>query len=135
IGQPLHRIRRLSEALSAFAAYNSNKSALLTSTLLAIVSHLASALAWWFALMLLGGRTGFLALVAICCMLTIVRTLPLTPMGLGIADGAAEFLFNSVGVAEGAELQMLMRAVMAVILLGSGLAYLQYGRAEAAGNV
>jgi uncharacterized membrane protein YbhN (UPF0104 family) len=57
-------------------------------------------------------------------MLLIVRTISVTPMGLGITDGIAESLYGMMGISAGAETQMLIRIAAVLIFLLCGVAFL-----------
>lgn len=56
-------------------------------------------------------------------ILLVLTSLPITPLGIGVADGAAEFLFGMVGLSAGAELQMFIRAMIVIVLIVSGISY------------
>ncbi len=113
----------VAKTLTVFSLYRHHTAALSVAMCLAILTQLANALSWWLALQALGAAPGLLAIVAICAALTLIRTLPLVPLGLGVADLAAETLFGWVDVSLGAEAQMMMRALALLTLLLSGLFY------------
>jgi uncharacterized membrane protein YbhN (UPF0104 family) len=51
--------------------------------------------------------------------------IPLTPLGIGVTDGAAAELFARAAMPGGAAVTMLLRAVFVVICLGCGVALLK----------
>ncbi len=118
---------RMLAALTRFAAA---RRALVGSIGLAILSHVLSCVAWWLAFEALGDPPSIGVVAAITSILVIARTLPITPMGLGVTDGLAEALYRSFGVSLGSEAQMLIRATAILIFLASGLAFVFGARIE-----
>jgi uncharacterized membrane protein YbhN (UPF0104 family) len=82
------------------------------------------AMATYLSLLALGADDPSLAaVIAITCMLNLVWMVPITPLGLGVTDTAAEFLFALIGISVGAEQQMLIRLFGVLLSLAGGLAF------------
>jgi uncharacterized protein (TIRG00374 family) len=116
----------VTNTLDALRIYGQHKLALVVSVLLSILSHLCMCIAWCLGMIVFGIAPPVLGVVAGTSMLLIVRTLPLTPMGLGITDGIAESLYGMMGISTGAEIQMLIRIVTVLIFLLCGVAFLYH---------
>ena len=111
-------------ALDALRAYRSNRSAVTGAVGISIVGHLITAVACYLAVVALGDRPSMIGVLAITTALNLIRMIPITPLGLGVADGAAEVLYAQIGLSNGAELQMLTRVVSVLLFTGAGLAFL-----------
>ncbi len=117
------RLRWLAEAIDAGRAYARHKWALAAAIGLSMFGHAVTAGAACLALAALGDSPPPLDVLAITSALNLVRMIPITPMGLGVADGAAEMLFALIGLSSGAELQMLLRVLSVLLFLGAGLSF------------
>jgi len=122
----LGRIRFFSEFVDALRSYRSHHLALATVILMSIVGHFLMVVASCFALAALGLEFTVLAVAIVTPILIVIRFIPLTPLGLGVTDYAAEELYSMVELAGGAEVQMLLRGTWILVLLLSGLAF--FGR-------
>ncbi len=114
--------------LDALELYTRHKTALLVSIALSAAGHLFTCAAWLFAMRLIGVDSGIPGVIAVTSLLTVVRTIPLTPLGLGVTDSLAEGMYSLIGISAGAELQMLVRLVSIAVFLACGVAFL--GRSE-----
>lgn len=124
LGRLQTRVAPLAEALRL---YTRHPRAVLASLVISVGGHLLTCLATALCLRALGAQDlPWSGLVAITCSVNLIRMLPLTPMGLGVTDGAAEALFALIGLSLGAEQQMLQRAMAALLFLVCGLAF--FGR-------
>lgn len=119
----LRRFRHLTQFVDSFSAYRQSHGVLLAAVLLSVVAHFLTCLGACLSLVILGMPFPWIAIMAITPLVIVVRSLPITPLGLGVSDGAAEALYAWVGVGGGAETQMLMRAVAVLLLFLAGLAF------------
>ena len=119
----LRRVSLLSIFIDALAAYRTKHRELLIVVVLSIVAHFLVTIVACFGLMAMGIEFSFLAVATVTPLLIFIRFIPLTPLGLGITDAAGEEFYNLVGIAGGAENQMLLRATWIILLLLCGLAY------------
>jgi len=124
IGARRPRLSWLAESADALHAYARRKDALAVAVGVSMLGHALSAAAACVGLAALGETPPVLGVFAVTSMLNLVRMIPLTPLGLGVADGAAEFLFGLLGLSHGAELQMLTRVLSMGIFLLAGLSFL-----------
>lgn len=120
----LARIQFLARAFDALLVYRHHRLSLTCAVMISVVGHFSSCIAACFGLAALGFSPPLLAVTTVMPLLIIIRMIPLTPLGLGVTDGAAEELFGLIGLPGGAEVQMLLRASGVLIFLFSGLAYL-----------
>lgn len=114
----------LGKFISAAGVYRNHPSIVVYALGISIAGHLITCFAWYLAMRALDDPPLASMIVVITPILLVLRTLPLTPMGLGVTDGAAESLYNQIGIGIGAESQMLMRFINLVILAIAGLAFL-----------
>ena len=121
----LTRFAPVARTLGAFREYENHKMALLLSIGLACLSHCFVCLAWYLSIVSLGELPSVGQVIATTSILTIVRTIPITPLGLGVTDGLAEAIYRLFAITTGAEAQMLIRIVNSLILVLSGLAFLK----------
>ena len=123
---PLARLWRMAvvaSAIDALRAYARRKRAVVAAVAVSILGHGFTALASYFAIVALGDAPPLLGVLAITTVLNLVRMIPITPLGLGVADGAAEVLYAQIGLTNGAELQMLTRIISMLIFMFAGLAF------------
>lgn len=125
----IRKLGFVADTLDALRLYGQHKIALVVSVLLSILGHLCMCVAWCLSMIVFGIDPPVIGVVAGTSILTIVRTVPLTPMGLGITDGIAEILYGMIDISTGAELQMLIRIVTVLIFLLCGFTFL-YRRAQ-----
>lgn len=121
LGDRVRPVRALFDALEEFR----HRRGLLAEALaLSVLAHLASCVSMYFGFRALGAPVSMVEATAITPLVTLTSILPVTPLGIGVADLVAEDLFQRVGVGSGAEATMLVRAVTAVLCLASGIAFL-----------
>ena len=89
-----------------------------------MVGHFGLCLAAWCGMVALREPVSLMAISTVTPLVTVLRILPLSPLGLGITDAAAEGLYPLVGLQGGAENQMLMRGVFILMSLVCGIAFL-----------
>lgn len=124
----LRRFRLIDRAVRAAGIYRGRYRILASAVLLSLVAHCGVCVATCFALLSLGCSAPIAAVFAVTPVILISRTIPLTPLGLGVSDGLAAFLYPLVGLDGGAEVQMLLRAMIVFVFLTCGLAYLVPGK-------
>jgi len=120
----LRRIRVLTRLLDAFALYKDHAGALILSLAISVLGHLFTCIAWGFGIMALGYAVPVIGVLAVTPLLLVLRSIPTTPLGLGVTDSAAEILYQLIGTPVGAELQMFIRVISVVIFLVCGVAFL-----------
>jgi uncharacterized membrane protein YbhN (UPF0104 family) len=119
----IRRFEFTSQLASSFSLYRNFAGKLLVSLVASVVAHLINCIAWYLGLLVLGHDVSILAIFMLTPILLVLISLPITPLGIGVADGAAEYLFALIGISVGAELQMLMRVMTLVVLILSGSAF------------
>lgn len=124
----LRKIRPLAKFLEALTEYREHPATLFHAIALSVVGHFLTCVAMYFGLSALGISSSLMTVTVVTPLVIAIRFLPLTPLGLGISDGAAESLYSTMGIEGGAEVQMLLRATMIIILLCCGIGY--YFRVE-----
>ncbi|MBN01912.1 MAG: hypothetical protein CMJ77_22625 [Planctomycetaceae bacterium] len=117
----LQRINRLSKAIDR---YREHPIQLTGALLLSMVGHFCLCLAAWCGMIALRQQVALLAISTVTPLVTVLRILPLSPLGLGFTDAAAEELYPLVGMEGGAENQMLVRGVFILVSLLCGVAFL-----------
>lgn len=115
------RINRLVKAIEHYRKYPIQ---LGMSLILSMVGHFGLCLAAWCGMVALREPVSLMAISTVTPLVTVLRILPLSPLGLGITDAAAEGLYPLVGLQGGAENQMLMRGVFILMSLVCGIAFL-----------
>jgi glycosyltransferase 2 family protein len=120
----------LGRLVDAGAAYRRHKSRLFAAILIGCCTHVLFALAFWNITRGLPLAKPALAEMFVVTPLSMAAgTIPLTPSGLGIAEGAAGKLFQSAGYPEGdGFLVGLTFRVMTYVMAGLGGVY--YARAR-----
>ena len=107
----------------AFQTYREDTGALVSATLLSMVAHLLTSLAACAGLAVLGQSFSWITVAAITPVVIFARFVPVTPMGLGVSDSVAEALYDMSGISGGAEVQMLLRATMVLLLVSGGISF------------
>jgi len=120
------------ETAGALARYRRRAPALAVGLLVSIASHVFNAIAAWGALIALGVAGELLGVLAATPLVVLAKALPIVPAGLGIAEGVAAELYPALGLAAGAEAQILLRATYTV-LFGTGALAMIACRARSAG--
>ena len=108
---------------SAFQAYRGDTRALTRATLLSMLAHLMTSLAACSGLAGLGLTFSWVSVATVTPLVIFARFLPLTPMGLGVSDSVAEYFYELSGISGGAEVQMLLRASMVIVLVLGGISF------------
>jgi len=126
------RVSLVDKVVRAMQVYRTHRGALAWGLLLSIIGHLGVCVAACFALLSLSYPVTVVAVVTVTPIVTMSRTIPLTPLGLGVSDSVAALLYPLVGLDGGAEVQMLLRATIVLVFLACGLAYFK-GRQEVLG--
>jgi len=119
----LRRISLLAIFIDALATYRGKHRELLIVVVLSLVAHFLVTIGACFGLMAMEIDFSFFAVAAVTPLLIFIRFIPLTPLGLGVTDAAGEEFYNLVGIAGGAENQMLLRATWVILLLVCGFAF------------
>lgn len=109
---------------AALTEYGQHPGPLTVAIALSAAGHLANFAGFYFGFLTLGLNPALLPVLALSPLVTFVRGLPTTPMGLGIADWAGEALYASIHLADGAEVVMLNRIVTFGIAAACGFLFL-----------
>jgi hypothetical protein len=96
---------------------------LLVAFFLSIAAHLAITAGYYYAFRAIGASPPPLAVLAISPLLTLLRSVAITPMGLGVMEWSADLLYAATGQHEGAEAVMLIRLVGLMFALVCGLLF------------
>ncbi len=99
------------------ALYNGSKWALAGCLVLSLASNVLVAISLAAADRVLGGGVSWMASLFVGPLVVLANCLPFTPGGLGVAEAAASELFQQVGSADGAEMMLAIRLVMATLSL------------------
>jgi uncharacterized membrane protein YbhN (UPF0104 family) len=118
------RFESIERFATAVAAYRGHKATLGAAFALSCFGHIAGAIAAVFAFRGLGASPGLLTVLAIQPLVTLARVVPLTPLGLGVADAAAEELYGIGGSSLGAEVSMILRAAQVLVALAGLVTWL-----------
>ncbi len=110
---------------NSFVAYREHPTVLVQAAAMTIVAHLFVSIGACLGLVAMNINFSWLVVFAITPLITFIRFIPLTPLGLGVADVASEELYTLLGISGGAENQMLGRFIWIVVLLVCGLAFLR----------
>ncbi len=113
----------LAQWVTAFQAYRGDTGSLARATVLSILAHLMTSLAACSGLASLGISFSWISVATVTPLVIFARFLPVTPMGLGVSDSVAEYFYDLSGINGGAEVQMLLRATMVIILVTGGISY------------
>lgn len=115
---------KLSARLAAAFEWPSHqRSSLVMVALLSLATHLCNAFSFACALTALGQAPSLAIVAAVAPAIILSSVVPLTPLGLGVADTVAQTLFATAGVPNGANATMLGRATWLLLSLICGLAY------------
>ena len=120
----LKKWTRLRSFMTSLSAHRHHHGAVAQAIVVSMLGHFVNCISWFVGLALMGYHISLVGVVAVTAIVSIVRTIPITPMGLGVSDGVAEAVYRMVGVPVGAELQMIVRAVGMLVLLACGLAFI-----------
>jgi uncharacterized membrane protein YbhN (UPF0104 family) len=111
----------------AAAAFASHQGWLATGRafLIAIGTHLLNAANFVFAFSLLHVQANGLRVMLLAPLVILASTLPLAPLGLGVADAMAAAVYAAAGNSAGAAATMLIRVVSVSVSAVCGLALLR----------
>lgn len=121
---PWARIHRVVES---FGQYRAHKSALMASFLISLASHGAAIAAAWFAFQLFHEAVPLLTVFALTPLINLSGVIPITPLGLGVADSVAAELYQWAQWSKGAETTMVLR-IVTVMLSSLGVIGFIYSR-------
>jgi uncharacterized protein (TIRG00374 family) len=122
--RPFYKWKVLGTFMDALGEYRHQKAALAKSLALSWGGHLSTCVAAYLAFRILGMPAPLLTVFAIIPMVNLSGIIPLTPLGLGVADSVAVALCSLVQIQGGAEVIMLLRGVACIWLILAGTAYL-----------
>lgn len=118
------RVRLLDRFAVALQGFRGKTASLGLGMLLSVFGHLCVGFAACAGLAALALPVSLGPVFAVTPLVTLSKTIPLAPMGLGISESVAALLYPLVGLEGGAEVQMLIRATITVILASCALAWL-----------
>jgi hypothetical protein len=118
------RFRPIAALVAALEAYRGRPRALVVALGLAYLAQLGNCISMYFAFRAVGAALPALLVFAATPIALLAGMVPLTPLGLGVVESAAEGLFAFMGSPDGAEASVLVRMVTALACLVSGLAFL-----------
>lgn len=121
----VRRIVIVDRGIRAMQVYRGHGRVLVWGLLLSLVGHCGLCISVCFALWSLGYHASPLAVFTVTPIVVLARTVPVAPLGLGVSDGVAAFLYPLVGLQGGAEVQMLLRGTITLVFLTCGIAYLR----------
>ena len=124
LGALIERSPAISALSRSFEAFRGRRGVLFASLVLSCLGHFGSCMSMYFGFIAAGAPVPFVEVCAITPLVLLTSSIPVTPLGIGVADVAADRLFTLVGAVSGAEVTMLVRAVTATAYLACGLAYL-----------
>jgi uncharacterized protein (TIRG00374 family) len=122
--RPFCRWKMVGNLMDALAEYRHRRAVMGWALVLSLAGHLSSLTAAYLAFQTLGNPASPQCVFAIMPLVNLSGIVPLTPMGLGVADSAAVALFSLVGVSGGAEVTMLLRAATVTLSAFGSVAYL-----------
>jgi len=120
----VRRVRLLDRFAVALQGFRGKTVSLGIGVLLSVLGHLCVGFAACAGLAALVLPVSLGPVLAVTPLVTLSKTIPLTPMGLGITESIAALLYPLVGLEGGAEVQMLIRATITVLLASCALAWL-----------
>lgn len=107
----------------AMQAYHEQPKVLWGACGWALLTHICNALSFWFGFDALGIPAALPTVLMVMPAVILSFILPLTPLGLGVADVVAQVLFEAAGIAGGSAATMLLRATWLLLSLGCGLSF------------
>lgn len=120
----IERSAAMTALFRSLEAFRGRWSVLVTALTLSCVAHFGSCASMYLGFLAIGAPVSLVEACAITPLVTLTSSVPITPLGLGVADVVAEKLFSMVGALHGAAVTMLVRAVTAIACLACGIAYL-----------
>lgn len=101
----------------SYQLYWQSKRALAGCLALSLISSMLTALSFGAADRVFGGNVGWSASLLTGPLVVLANCLPLTPGGVGVAEATASELFAQFGAANGAEMMLSVRLMMAALSL------------------
>ena len=101
----------------SYQLYRNSKSALVGCLMLSLIGSILTAASLAAADRALGGAASWTASLLIGPLVVLANGVPLTPGGIGVAEATASELFNQAGSANGAEMMLAVRLIMAILSL------------------
>ena len=95
----------------ALSRYRGDGKVIVWALLLSLSGQISTLIAAALAFSILKFPAPFLSVCAITPLVNLSSVIPLTPLGLGVADSVASVLYESLGIGGGAETTMLLRIV------------------------
>ena len=95
----------------ALSRYRGDGKVIVWALLLSLSGQICTLVAAALAFSVLKFPAPFLSVCAITPLVNLSSAIPLTPLGLGVADSVASVLYASLGIGGGAETTMLLRIV------------------------
>jgi glycosyltransferase 2 family protein len=86
-----------------------------------LAAHLVQAVAVYFAGRYLGDETGVAAYLVFVPLVILAGSVPITPAGLGVAEGLGGFMWSAMGSAAGANIIFMFRVARTAVGLLAGL--------------
>ncbi|MBI2823279.1 MAG: flippase-like domain-containing protein [Planctomycetia bacterium] len=108
----------------SLALYRQAPGPLAICLMLSLAGSILTAGSLALAARLLGSRVDWAASFLIGPLVVLANCLPLTPGGIGVAEATASELFSQAGCADGAEMMLSLRLIMATLSLPAILALL-----------
>lgn len=109
--------------MTALYAYHERPKVLWSACAWALATHICNALSFWFGFGALGLDANLPTVMLVAPAVILSFIVPLTPLGLGVADAVAATLFSAAGIAGGGATTMLLRATWLLLCLLCGLAF------------
>lgn len=130
--------RRLDVLSAAFVSLFRERGVLTYSMLLSFMNHFVSIVVTWLIARALGERTPFGYFLVFVPLITLVAMIPLTPMGIGLREGALVSLFTSIAhmpYEKSLALGTIFSVLTILAALPGGLFYLAFKRQGEIENV
>ena len=113
----------LGRILAMLNAFGTQPKVLWSACAWAGLTHFSNALSFWFGFQALGIQADLLIVLMVAPIVILSFIVPLTPLGLGVADAVAATLFGTVGIVGGGATTMLLRVTWLLLSLVCGLAF------------
>lgn len=101
----------------SYLLYRTSKRALVGCLVLSLVSSALTAASLTAADRALGGDVSWSSSLLVGPLIVLANCVPITPGGIGVAEATSSELFEQIGSANGAEMMLVVRLVMAALSL------------------
>lgn len=129
---PEHLTEKLEPLLASLRSLVDSPAVLLGTTALGVLNHALIVVGVLAAAEVLGAEIRLLDHWILDPLALTINVVPISPGGLGLAEGAFSYLYELVGSDQGAAVGVLSRAVQYLVFVGTGvLALLGAGRTHA----